>query len=67
MVLTEDTETNMDNLVKFIKASKKLIHVDLTNTGLSGKIIELFGSALRRSVSIRSLHLSGNPGLNDPI
>ena len=67
MVLTEDAENNMDNLTKFIKANKKLIHVDLTNTGLSGKMIELFGSALRRSISIRSLHLSGNPGLNDPV
>jgi len=43
-----------------------LIHLDLTNTGLSEKMIEEIGPALRRSKAMRSIHLSGNPGLDDP-
>ena len=65
-VLTEDDQSMMDNLIKFIKMNKKLVHIDLTNCGLSGLMIEQFGPAFRRAKGLRAIHLSGNPALYDP-
>ena len=59
-------QETIDNLMKFIKRNRRLIHLDLTCTGLTAKMIELFGRTLRRSKSLRAIHLSGNPGLADP-
>lgn len=54
----------MDNLCKFIKHDFKLLHLDLSHTGLSKMMLLEFGSALRRSKSMLSLHLNGNPGID---
>ena len=64
--MTENAESVLAYLSKFIKRNMRLIHVDLTNTGLSEKMLYAFGPALRRAKSLRSIHLSGNPGLSDP-
>lgn len=39
--------------------------MDITSTGLSSFIIKEIGTCLRRARSILSIHLSGNPGLNN--
>ena len=62
-MLTDETQDIMNNLSTFIKMNKKLVHLDLSSCGLSGLMIEQFGKALRRAKGLRSIHLSGNPGL----
>ena len=52
--------------MKFIKVNKNLVHLDLTNCGLSYLMIQSFGKTLRRAKGLRALHLSGNPALYDP-
>jgi len=59
-------QETINNLFKFIKRNRRLIHLDLTCTGLTAKMMEMFGRTLRRSKSLRAIHLSGNPGLADP-
>jgi hypothetical protein len=54
----------MQNVTNFIKYNFKLLHFDLSNTGLSKAMLEQFGPALRKSRSLLSLHLSGNPGID---
>lgn len=63
--LTEAATTAIEFLCKFIKRSRVLVHADLSNTGLNEKALWYFGRAMRRSKSLRSLHLSGNPGITD--
>ena len=48
-----------------IKHNLKFLHFDLTSTGLTTHIIQNLGKQLRRSRSLLSIHLSGNPGVND--
>jgi len=64
-VLTEQAERVIKHLHKFLKLDPLLVHVELTNVGLCDKMLETFGVALRRSKSLKALHLSGNPGLSD--
>ena len=61
--LAEKAKVAIENLVNFIKKNKFLIHADLSFTGLSEKQLWYFGRAMRRSFSLRALHLSGNPGI----
>jgi hypothetical protein len=42
----------------------KLVHIDLTCTGLTDHVVYELGRAIRRSVSLMAIHLSGNPGLS---
>ena len=46
-----------------IKRNKKLMHLDLSCTGLSPLIVKEIGNAMRRARSLLSIHLSDNPGL----
>ena len=46
-----------------LKYNKKLIHLDLSNTGLTPRMFELICSNLKKAMSLLSLHLSGNPFL----
>ena len=55
----------IENLCKFIKRSTNLIHADFSHTGLSEKQLWYFGRTMRRSKSLRALHLSGNPGITE--
>ena len=61
--LTPNAKHAIENLSKFIKKDPVLIHVDLTNCGLNEKQLWYFGKTLRRSKSLRALHLCGNVGI----
>ena len=65
-VLTKQAELVLKYLHKFLKLAPLLVHVDLTNVGFCEKMLETFGRTLRRSNSLKAIHLSGNPGLSDP-
>ena len=52
-------------LSRIIKFNTKLVHCDLTCTGLTTHVVYELGRAIRRSVSLLAIHLSGNPGLTD--
>jgi hypothetical protein len=53
----------MDNLLRFIKYNKHLIHLDLSYTRLDEMMILALGTALRRAKSLVAVHLTGNPGV----
>lgn len=38
---------------------------DLNNTRLNDLALSKLARALRKSIALKSLHLSGNPGIND--
>jgi len=65
--ISDEEKETIVNLCKFIKYNPKLLHMDLTKTGLSDKMLLYFGPALRRAKSLISLHVSGNPGIGDEI
>ena len=58
--LSDDTEYAISCLIRFIKRNRSLLHVNLANTGLTESALWPFGAALRRTKSLRSIHLSGN-------
>ena len=51
-------------LRNFIKMNNHLMHLNLTSTGMNSQMLNEFGVAMRRTKSLISLHLSGNPGIN---
>ena len=53
----------MAKITKFMKHNKNLLHLDLSNTGLNEQMVRTIATALKRSRSIVSLHLTGNPGV----
>ncbi len=53
----------MDNLTRFIKYNKHLIHLDLSYTRLDDMMITLLGTSLRRAKSLVAVHFTGNPGV----
>jgi hypothetical protein len=53
----------MAKITKFMKYNKNLLHLDLSNTGLNEQMVRTIATALKRSRSIVSLHLTGNPGV----
>lgn len=57
----------MKNLCEFLKLNSKLIHLNLSYTGLSKIMLMQLGPALRRSKSMLSLHLNGNPGIDEDL
>jgi hypothetical protein len=56
--------SSVDDLCNLIKSSQNIIHLDLSSSGLTESLMLNFGKALRRSKSLRALHLSGNPGIS---
>jgi Ran GTPase-activating protein (RanGAP) involved in mRNA processing and transport len=52
----------INHLGHFVKHNKKLIHLNLSYMGMCEKSVNEFGPVLRRSKSLLSVHLSGNPG-----
>ena len=60
--LDDYTQSLLDNLSRFIKYNKHLIHLDLSYTRLDEMMITALGTALRRAKSLIAVHLSGNPG-----
>jgi len=61
--LTSNAVLAIENLCTMIKKNTALIHADFSNTGLNEKQLWYFGRAMRRSKSLRALHLCGNPGI----
>lgn len=51
------------NITSFIKYNRRLLHLDLSATGLSEPLLWCIGTSLRKSKSLISLHLSNNPGI----
>ena len=62
--LSKNEKIGIENLCKFIRRNRELIHVDISYAGLSEIQLWYFGRTLRRAKSIRSLHLSGNRTYN---
>lgn len=54
----------MAHLKDFIKYNTQLRHLNLSNTGLIDEAIKYIGAVLRRALSLRTIHLSGNPGVS---
>lgn len=61
--LSKKTRMTIENLLRFIKKCHFLIHADFSDTGMSEKILWYFGRSMRRTKSLRALHLSNNPGI----
>jgi len=53
----------VQQLSKFIKYNKNLLHLDLSSTGLTENMLWQLGTALRRAKSLLAIHLSDNPGV----
>lgn len=54
-------------LTKLISKSEKLIHLDLSDCGLRDIVLLNLAKAFKKSLSLLSVHLGGNPGVRDPI
>ena len=55
-------------LAKFITGNRSLLHLDLSDTGLTQLILVRLGNAINASPSLLAIHLSGNPGvLDEPV
>lgn len=54
----------IENLGRFIKYNKNLLHLDLSYTRLDEETLTKIGIFLRRAKSLLSIHLSGNLGVN---
>lgn len=62
--LDEYNQSLLDNLSRFIKYNKSLIHMDLSYTRLDEMMVKALGTALRRAKSLVAVHFTGNPGAN---
>ena len=47
----------------FLKQGKRLVHLNLTSTNLSEKLILSILPQIKRAKSLMGIHLSGNPGV----
>jgi len=61
----EQTQTQMEQLVIFIKRNPSLVHVNLQNCDLDEGKLRMIGGCLRKSHAMRAIHLCGNPGINE--
>lgn len=53
----------VQQLSKFIKHNKNLLHLDLSATGMTENMIWQLGTALKRAKSLLVIHFSDNPGV----
>ena len=44
-----------------------MLHLDFSNTGLGEQALWIIGAAIRRAKSLICAHLSGNPGVTEPL
>ena len=63
----EIEDETMTELGTFMKHNTKLLHLNLSQTNLSKRMLEMVGPILRRARSMLVLHLSGNPGVSDDL
>ena len=54
-------------LTKMINKSEKLLHLDLTDCGLRDNVLLNISKAFKKSLSLLSVHLGGNPGVKDHV
>lgn len=54
-----------ENLLKFIKYNRHLIHLDLSHARLDEATVLAIGTALRRAKSLVAVHMTGNPGVTE--
>jgi len=47
--------------------NRKLIHLNLNNTGLNEDILNMLIPELKQSVSLMGVHLSNNPGISEEV
>jgi hypothetical protein len=52
-----------DDLCKLIKENRSLKLLDLSYSRLNELVVRRILRALRKAISLQSIHLSGNPGL----
>ena len=52
-------------LEKFISHNRSLLHIDLSDTGLTHFMLLRLGNAMNISPSLLAIHLSGNPGITE--
>lgn len=65
--LTEKNKVVVKNLCSFIKYNPKLIHLNLSNCGLGEASLIKLSKAIRDSLGLKSIHLSGNPGVSEKV
>ena len=66
--LTDEEKTVGKLLAKFISCNRSLLHLDLSDTGITSLMLVRLGNAINASPSLLAIHLSGNPGvLEDPV
>ena len=53
------------HLRQFIWINRKLIHVDLSYTNLSEAVVYKLIPGIRKSKTLMSIHVSGNPGITE--
>lgn len=52
-------------IVNFFKFNKKLMHFDISNTGLTMPMFQLIAANLKKAMSMVALHLSNNPFIRE--
>lgn len=57
---SKNSEKTIKYLTNFIKRNYNLLHIDLSNTGLSIRNIYKIAVSLRTAKSLRAIHLSDN-------
>ena len=66
--MTDEEKTVGKFLAKFISCNRSLLHLDLSDTGITSLMLVRLGNAINASPSLLAIHLSGNPGvLEDPV
>jgi hypothetical protein len=52
-------------ICKLIDKNRKLQHLDLSDTGMSSKMLSEISRAMLGSTSLLAIHFSGNPGVDE--
>lgn len=66
LLLSDKNASLLDCLAQFIKYNTYLVHMDLSNCGLSEAAVKFTASLLTKSQALQCLHLSNNSGLASP-
>lgn len=65
--LTPQNQNVINNLCKFIKFNPNLKLLDLSDTGLNEIAIKIIIKAIKKSVSLKTINLTGNNGITEEI
>ena len=64
--MSEQEKQVLENLQGVLR-SQTLMHLDLSDCGLTEQILIQLSKSINNSMSLLSAHLSGNPGLKDHV